>query len=427
MGMPTSDASAAVQWLAGDTAQRELISGVVGRVERDDGVEWLRKRDQRRRLARVPLADGRSLFVKHYLANDRHALRDAWKERLGLATADREWRTLVRLHAARLPVPAPLAHVRIASGEHVVVMEWIDGVPLATALADAAQRRPLLAALAALVRKFHEAGWVHRDLHRENVLVADGAPVLIDLQAARRSRSDAARLRDLGRLDHSLRQILSRGDRVRLRAAVLGARRPLDAQGRARVRAVGLASLARARAHAISRSQRSLRAGRRAQALECAGGRGLVSRAFDPAAVIALLAAPAETVGYEVRRYRASPRDLWRGSAARRAWAIAHALEASDLACVTPVAFLEWRRLGIAVRSLIVLADECDARSAAPPGARAELLARLDEACFGVRGLEARDIDLCERAGRTCARVLALEKLRFPTRRARGSITSPLR
>src|SRR5439155_16444363 len=117
------------------------------------------RRDRRRRLARVLLPGGRSLFVKHYLASDRHIVRDAWKQRLGLATAQREWRALVQLRAAGLPVPAPLAHFRIASGEHVVVMEWIDAAPLATALADAKQRRPLLAALGALVRKLHAAGW----------------------------------------------------------------------------------------------------------------------------------------------------------------------------------------------------------------------------------------------------------------------------
>jgi tRNA A-37 threonylcarbamoyl transferase component Bud32 len=411
--------TAAVQWLAGDTARRAEIADVVARMERDDDVDWLRRRDRRRRLARVRLADGRSLFVKHYLASDRHAFRDAWKEWLGLSTARREWRALVRLRLAGLPVPAPLAHVRLTSGEHVVVMEWIDAVPLAAALADAKQRRPLLAALGGLVHKLHGAGWVHRDLHRENVLVADGSLVLIDLQAARRSRSHAARIRDLGRLDHSLRRILSRGDRVRLRAAALGAARPLDAAGRARVRAVGHASLDRARTHAASRARRSLREGRRAQALECAGGRGLVSRGFDPAAVIALFAAPAETVGYEVRRYGASLLDLWRGSAARRAWAVAHALEASDLSCVTPVAFLEWKRLGVVVRSLLVVADDCDASAgiAADPEACAKLLARLAEAGFATRGLDARGLDVCERAGHTSARVIALEKLQFPARR----------
>jgi tRNA A-37 threonylcarbamoyl transferase component Bud32 len=416
--------TAAVQWLAGDTALRAEIADVVARMERDDGVDWLRRRDRRRRLARVRLADGRSLFAKHYLASDRHALRDAWKERLGLSTARREWRTLERLRSAGLPVPAPLAHVQLASGEHVVVMEWIDAVPLAAALADAKQRRPLLTALGALVKKLHAAGWVHRDLHRENVLVSSRGLVLIDLQAARRSRSAAARIRDLGRLDHSLRRILSRGDRVRLRAAALGAARPLDAASREHVRAVGRASLARARSHAASRARRSLRAGRRAQALECAGGRGLVSRAFEPAAVIALFAAPAQTVGYEVRHYRASLSDLWRGSAARRSWAVAHALEASDLACVTPVAFLEWRYLGFLQRSALVVADDCDASAPIAPGSEAcaKLLARLEEAGFAADGLDSRGLDLCRRAGQTFARVIALEKLRF---RARGTTGQP--
>ncbi len=406
-----------MQWLAGDASLRAEIGAAIARLERDDGVEWLRRREQRRRLARIPLAGGRSCFAKHYLASDRHAWRDAWKARLGLDTARREWRALTQLNAVGIPVPAALAHVRLASGEHVVVTEWIDGTPLALALADGARRRALVAAVGALVRALHDAGWVHRDLHRENILIANGAPVLIDLQAARRARSTAARLRDLGRLDHSLRRVLSRGDRVRLRAAALGADRPLDRENRARVRAVGVASLARARSHAASRARRSLRAGRRAQRFDHAGGRGLLSRAFDPAAVYALLAAPAATVGFEVRRYRASLRDFWRGSAARRAWAVAHALEASDLACVTPVAFLEWSRVGLPLGSaLIVAVEPCEtpAALARRADAQVDLLARLREAGFDTRDLDARGIALCEHSGRIEARVTALEQLRFP-------------
>src|SRR5262249_38283228 len=155
-----------------------------------------------------------------------------------------------------------------------------------------------------------------------------------------------------------------RADRVRLRAAALGLEHPFEAQARARVRAVGSASIAHARAHAASRARRSVHAGRRAQHFEYTGGRGLVSRAFDPAAVYALLAAPAATVGFEVRRYPPSLRDLWRGSAARRAWTVAHALEASDLACVRPVAFVEWSLAGAPRGSVLVVADE---ESATPP------------------------------------------------------------
>src|SRR5262249_33712282 len=277
--------SGVVRWLAGDAARRAEIEDAIARLARGEGVEWLRQRDRRRRLARIGLPGGRACFAKHYLARDRHAWRDAGKERLGLAAARREWRTLASLRAAGLPVPAPLAHALLASGEHVLVTEWIEAVPLAEALADRARRRELLAAVGAVVRALHEAGWVHRDLHRANLLIAGGAPVLRDLQAARRARGAAARLRDLGRLDHSLRRLLSRGDRVRLRAAALGLPRPLDAAGREAVRAAGAASLLRARAHANSRARRSLRAGRRAQRFEFEGGRGLVSRAFDPAPV----------------------------------------------------------------------------------------------------------------------------------------------
>jgi len=415
--------SRALQWLTGDAARRAELEDAIARLERGEGVEWVRQRDRRRRLARIPLAGGRACFAKHYLAGDRHSWRDAWKERLGLVAAQREWRTLARLRAAGVPVPAPLVHARLASGERVLVTEWIAGVPLAEALADAVRRPALLAAVGALVRALHEAGWVHRDLHRENILIAGGAPVLVDLQAARRSRSDAARLRDLGRLDHSLRRLLSRGDRVRLRASALGLARPLDAAGRAAVRAVGAASLARARAHANSRARRSLREGRRAQRFEFGGGRGLVSRAFDPAAVYAVLAAPAATVGFEVRPYRFAPRDLWRGSAARRAWAVAHALEASDVACVAPVAFVEWRLFGVPLRSALVVADElrADPQRAATPD---ELRARLREAGFDTRGLDALGIALFERAGRSEARVIAPEQLRFPARRSGQRLTA---
>jgi tRNA A-37 threonylcarbamoyl transferase component Bud32 len=413
-----------VQWLAGDAPRRAELEPAIARLDRGEGVEWLRRRDQRRSLARLPLAEGRSCFLKYYHASDRHAWRDAWKERLRLATAQREWRTLTRLRAAQIPVPAPLAHVRLASGEHALVTEWIDGVPLAEALADPARRRPLLAAIGALVRALHDAGWVHRDLHRENILIADGAPVLIDLQAARRTRSAAARLRDLGRLDHSLRRLLTRGDRVRLRVAALGVPWPLDAHGRELVCAVGRASLARARAHAKSRARRSLRAGRRARRFEHGGGHGLVSCAWEPSAVRALLAPGAVSDGYEVRSYGASACDIWRGSPARRAWAVAHALEASDLPSVTPVALLEWSRADVPLRSALVVARDASEPAvglAARVDAQVDLLGRLHEAGFATGVLDARGIALAERAGSIEARATALEQLSFPARPARSA------
>jgi len=124
-----------------------------------------------------------------------------------------------------------------------------------------------------------------------------------------------------------------------------------------------------------------------------------------------------------VRPYRFAPRDLWRGSAARRAWAVAHALEASDVACVAPVAFVEWRLFGVPLRSALVVADElrADPQRAATPD---ELRARLREAGFDTRGLDAHGIALFERAGRSEARVIAPEQLRFPARRSGRRLTT---
>jgi hypothetical protein len=138
--------------------------------------------------------------------------------------------------------------------------------------------------------------------------------------------------------------------------------------------------------------------------------------------VCALFARGGAAAGFEVRHYRGSLRDLWRGSPARRAWAVAHALEASDLACVAPVAFLEWKRFGLALRSALVVRAEPAAipRAVARGGdAHGDLLARLAEAGFDARRLDASGIALSERAGRTLAHVAAPEQLRFPARRWR--------
>lgn len=406
-----------MQWLAGDESRREPLLNAIARIERDEGVTWLRAREDRRRLGRIVLASGEPVFVKHYLRSSRHPFREWWKRRLGLTTAEREWRAAARMHDAGLRVPQPLAHVRLATGDRVVLQEWIEGAPLGASLdLPPALRRARLEALGALVRNLHEMGWVHRDLHRENVLVAADALYLIDLQAARRSTGAALRRRDLGRLDFSLRGVLSIADRVRLRAVVLDAARPFDANARSAIRAIGDASLERGRIHAASRARRSLRAGRRARRLDVDAMTGLVSRDVDEAAVRDAFASPDGNSAIEVRRYAGALSDLWRGSLARRAWYMAHALEASDLPCPKPLAFLEGRSA-----SRIALERRADA-AASEEDARA-LRARLAEAGFAMEGDGADGI--AREAASGAPIVVGLERVRFAPSGARAKPRPP--
>lgn len=68
-------------------------------------------------------------------------------------------------------------------------------------------RHRTLRAVAAAVRRFHDAGVRHGDLTVDNILVADGAVYFVDFDSARRvEMSDALRLRELRRLLRSARK-----------------------------------------------------------------------------------------------------------------------------------------------------------------------------------------------------------------------------
>lgn len=406
---------------------RARLGPVVADLLAGRGVEWVRQRDARRRLAWAPLPAspdgpdaGERVFLKHFLHADRHRLREWWKRRLRLTTPEREWRALVDLRTRGVPVPAPLAQVATPEGERVVVTDFVAGTPLPEALtAPRRERVRVLAAVGRAVHALHAAGRVHRDLHAENLLVTPDGVVITDLQAVRRGATRRARLRDLGELDHSLRRHLSAADRVRLHAAALGLATPFDAAARAALRAVGRASRRRARAHARSRAGRSLRPGRRFRRLRHAGGRGLLRREADADAVRTALDAAPGASALDVRRFPGALSDLWRGSAARRAWYAAHALEARDAARVTPLAFLEWGRAGLPGPSVLVV-EPADAAAPADPETLARTLAtlwtHLHEEGFDLRELGAEGVAWRREAGGTRACVAALEQVRGPGR-----------
>lgn len=428
-----------MRWLAGEPAlQRELEPALLDPGGAGSRVSLLRERPGRRALFRVKLSGGGAVLVKRYVA--RPGLVERAKRGLGLEAARREWSQLRRLGRAGVAVPTPRALGRLPGGAAVLAVDHLDGRPLAEALGAApAARRALLAAVGALVASLHAAGSVHGDLHAGNVWVTPNGPVLLDLQAARRSRVRRARRRDLGELDRSLAPSLSLADRVRLRARALGLERPFGAAARRELRAAGDATLARMRAHARSRRRRARRPGRRYAHLAVDGGRGLrLRRSAEGDLRAALGPAP----GHELLRVREFRSNGWRGllldplrgSPARRAWLAGHALRACGVDAALPVAYVEWRRHGLTRRSALVTegaGTRLEPGGAAPEYAATEVRTALDFLratlrAWGVRcaSLRADAVWLERRGPRVRARLAEVDALRFgraALRPARGS------
>lgn len=380
--------------------------------------------DGRRRLVRIESPAG-ALVVKLFRPDRAHPVLARLKRLVGRSPAQKERRALGALHDAGVPVPQPVSLSGAARGaaERLATLH-LEGASLLDALpSDAAERRRLLEDVGGAVRRLHEAGFAHRDLHAGNVWVSDGRAVLLDLQRAGPG-SQRARERDLAWLDFSLWRRLSRPDRVRLRAAALGLKRPFDAAARLRLRSVGEATGRRAEEHARSRTRRCLREGRRfarashgdqsgfrlrelgaeqltrildahAEALGAGDtrvlkddGRSRITTLSDDGLAAVIKESPARTLGRALA-------DALRGSAGRRAWFGGHGLEARGIGAARPLAFLERRRLGVPVSSLVVLEDLRPAEpadtSTLEPSAVVEACGRLAQALHR-RGVDHGDL-----------------------------------
>ncbi len=411
----------------------------------------------RRRLIRLSDHGGGDLMLKQFrVSSGRHPLRERLKLRLGRSPAELEWRNLVALYGAGVPVPAPLGLGILPSGDRLLAMSFVEGRPFATVLGESAtQRWDALGRLGALVTRMHDAGYIHRDLHIGNLLWTEAGPLLLDLQRARRSRSRSARNRDLGDLDYSLWRHASLADRMRLRAAALVISPPFDPAARAALRAVGGAASARAARHGRSRTRRALRPGRLYARLRLAEGGGMRLREISEAEVRQALAAHREALASGDRRllkrdersrisavevagrrlvikevtFRGLARgfvDLVRGSAARRAWLGGHGLIARGVGAARPLAFVEAKRGGLVAESAVLLEDlrslqdACEAASRddreAVLAALAGLVATLHRRQIDHGDLKSTHIFLKEQDGRLVPQLIDLEGVRFPRR-----------
>ena len=166
--------------------------------------------------ARVALAGERALLFRR--STHGGALARLWGDRwLGTARAEAELRAAARLLAAGAPVarPALVAGERRRGVWRIAVATWyepraLDARAFLTGTPDPARVARAASAAGAALRRFHDAGGRHRELHAGNLLLREDAAgveaLLVDLDRARCGRPPRApaRFAEIMRLYRSL-------------------------------------------------------------------------------------------------------------------------------------------------------------------------------------------------------------------------------
>lgn len=158
--------------------------------------------------AGVELDAALPVVVKRFAASDaREARVELFSGRLPRSPAQREAENLAGLASAGLPVPLPYFYCESGPAS-LVMLEYLPHQgTLRTLFEGGAQTEALARDLAVLVADMHAAGWYHRDLYLEHVIVLEGGELaLIDAGRARHGRRPRRRwfVKDLAALSSSL-------------------------------------------------------------------------------------------------------------------------------------------------------------------------------------------------------------------------------
>lgn len=151
------------------------------------------------------------VVVKRFHARDaREARYELLHGRLPRSPAQREAENLSGLLSAGLPVPTPLFWCESGAASLVLLEYLPHSVTLRRPVeARAPEAVPFGRELAELVAGMHAAGWYHRDLYLEHVVLVDGRDgsylALLDAGRARFARRPRLRwfVKDLAALAHS--------------------------------------------------------------------------------------------------------------------------------------------------------------------------------------------------------------------------------
>lgn len=131
-----------------------------------------------------------------------YTCRPLWRAFLPTPTLAREHRALQAMQRIGVTAPEVVSYRQEGLAAELVIAEIAGGLPLDKALAlPDCDRKGILAGVARLIRRLHDAGWAHGALNCEHIFVVPGddfSAALIDFEKARRSRrlidADLARI-----------------------------------------------------------------------------------------------------------------------------------------------------------------------------------------------------------------------------------------
>lgn len=401
-----------------------------------------------RRVERVRLAedgpDGPTwVFVKRYKTGFSLLRSLSYAFRSSPAAA--EFRLARALAAAGIPSTEAVAAGELRRGrrliEAVIVTRALGGFVHPWDLAGSqaltpSRRRAATASLARLIRRMHDHGFVHPDLHQGNLMIrADGpAPefAVIDVQKVRCTQSldEAERVSNLVSLHRAFALSTSRTDRRRFLSAYLEGTGHTPEDERAMARFLEGRTEEDIARHRLRRSQKALRENLVFGRHSAGGIRWHVRKARLDTELAPILGDPgapfrdpgariksgrattlARAGRFIVKRFNLKHRrnlvvDLFRASRAIRAFRIAYHLELLGLPTPVAVAAGRRRRLGLVTGSYLVTDEVSGARTLAASlaaireperrrrilRALGDIVARLHEEGYAHRDLKATNV-----------------------------------
>ncbi len=184
-----------------------------------------------------------SVFYKRYAGEQLRSLVQRWLEDgVRLPIACREVRVSEALQSVGIATFKPLAwgwqgtwgrhqksFVVMSELEGKSLERWLAESPLSESHSDWIKKKILVGNVAALARRFHGAGWFHRDFYLCHIFIEEsGSDIklsLLDLARVFRPRWRIERwlIKDLAQLDYSTpRQTFSRAMRLRFAKLYMG-------------------------------------------------------------------------------------------------------------------------------------------------------------------------------------------------------------